>query len=118
MLKETYKAKKEEVRAKNPGAEFIEVTRSRGHLLSPSWELLKRYKQNHDWDMYKREFIEQMDNDECWAEMKRIWDLSQKKDMYLVCYEPPGQNCHRHLLINMMRIRFGEHPDTSPPLKG
>jgi hypothetical protein len=29
MLKETYKAKREELRAKNPGAEFIEVTRSR-----------------------------------------------------------------------------------------
>ena len=110
MLKQTYLAKVKDFRAMNPGAEFIEVTRSKGHILSPSWELLNLYKQNHDWDMYTRQFIKQMDKPACWAEMKRIWDLSQTKDVYLVCFEKDGDNCHRHILIELIKKDYGKNP--------
>ena len=111
MLKQTYLAKVKDIRAMNPGAEFIEVTRSKGHLLSPSWELLNLYKHNHNWDMYTRQFVKQMDNPVCLAEMKRIWDLSQTKDVYLVCFEKEGENCHRYILMGMMAERFGGSHD-------
>ncbi len=44
MLKETYIAKMKEMAAKNPEGVFIIITRSSGHVLSPSWKLLMDYK--------------------------------------------------------------------------
>ncbi|MDP2845075.1 MAG: DUF488 family protein [Candidatus Methanoperedens sp.] len=114
MLKETYIAKMKEMAAKKPEAVFIVVTRSAGHVLSPSWKLLHDYRERSiDWAQYTERFRREMDYDMCRKEMKRIWDLSQTKDVYLVCYEKPGQNCHRHLLMDIMHMRFGELRDTT-----
>ena len=108
MLKETYIAKMKEMAAKNPEAVFIVVTRSAGHVLSPSWKLLNDYKDGKiDWNRYTLRFRAEMATAECREEMKRIWDLSQKKDVYLVCFEKDGENCHRHILIGMMAERYG-----------
>jgi hypothetical protein len=109
MLKETYIAKMKETAAKNPEAVFIVVTRSAGHVLSPSWKLLNDYKDGRiDWNRYTLRFRAEMAAAECREEMKRIWDLSQKKDVFLVCYEKPPEHCHRYLLIDMMQALFLE----------
>jgi uncharacterized protein YeaO (DUF488 family) len=77
-----------------------------------SWKLLNDYKEGRiDWVQYTKRFRREMDCDPFREEMKRIWDFSQKNDVYLVCYEPPGQNCHRHPLMDMMRMWDGEKPD-------
>ncbi len=97
MLKETYIARMKEMAAKNPEAVFIVVTRSVGHALSPSWGLLHDYKNGRiNWAQYTERFIREMNCDPCLAEMKRIWDLAQEKDVFLVCYEKDGENCHRY----------------------
>jgi uncharacterized protein YeaO (DUF488 family) len=84
------------------------VTRSAGHLLSPSWKLLNDYKKGRaDWAQYTERFRREMECDPCIAEMKRIWDLFHTKDVYLVCLEKNGENCHRHILIELMKIYFG-----------
>ncbi|MFH1322680.1 MAG: hypothetical protein ABIH80_02450 [Methanobacteriota archaeon] len=50
MLKETYLARMKQTARENPDAAFIVVTRSAGHVLSPSWKLLKDYKEGRiDW---------------------------------------------------------------------
>lgn len=114
MLRETYLGKMKEMAEKNPEAIFIVVTRSSGHVLSPSWKLLNDYKDGRiDWAQYTERFKGEMDCDPCRLEMKRIWDLSRRENVFLVCYEPPGQNCHRHQLINMMQVQFGSHLDTT-----
>ncbi len=108
MLKETYLARMKEMAAKNPEAVFIVVTRSAGHLLSPSWSLLNDYKSERiNWAQYTERFKREMDCDSCLAEMKRIWTLAMHKDVFLVCYEKDGENCHRHILIDLMNSRFG-----------
>jgi len=108
MLKETYIAKMKEMAAKNPEAVFIVVTRSAGHALSPSWKLLNDYKDGKiDWNRYTLRFRAEMATAECREEMKRIWDLSQKKEVFLVCYEKDGENCHRHILIDLMMSPYG-----------
>jgi hypothetical protein len=85
MLKETYLAKMKHIAKKNPDATFIVVTRGAGHVLSPSWKLLNDYKDGCiDWTQYTERFRLDMDCDSCIAEMKIIWDLSQKKDVFLV----------------------------------
>jgi len=109
MLKETYLAKMKQTAKENPDAAFVVVTRSAGHVLSPSWKLLNDYKEGRiDWAQYTERFRCEMERDPFIAEIKRIWDLSQTKDVYLVCYEKLGQNCHRHLLINMIKMQFGK----------
>jgi uncharacterized protein YeaO (DUF488 family) len=107
MLKETYIAKMKEMAAKNPEAVFIVVTRSAGHVLSPSWKLLRDYKDGKiDWNRYTLRVRAEMADAECREEIKRIWDLSQKKDVFLVCYEKDSENCHRHILIELMKKQF------------
>jgi len=117
MLKETYLARMKQTSKENPDAAFIVVTRSAGHVLSPSWNLLNDYKDGRiDWAQYIERFRCEMESDSCIAEMKRIWDLSQKRDVYLVCYEKPDENCHRHILIELMTSYFGIASSTTDKL--
>lgn len=107
MIKETYKAKVPEKMREYPEAEFVEITRSKEHVLSPTWDLYNLYKRNKNWEMYTRIFLKQMEAQACKDEMKRLWDLAQTKDVFLVCYEKDGENCHRHLVIALMKKMFG-----------
>jgi uncharacterized protein YeaO (DUF488 family) len=102
MLKNTYKGNVPNVRKENPGAEIIEVTRSVGHVLSPSRSLLDLYRAKAiDWDEYVRMFVKEMAKPECIAEMKRIGELAKTREVYLVCFERVG-HCHRFLLMDMI----------------
>ncbi len=100
MLKESYLSN-----ARNLPKDAIKivVTRSAGHMLSPSKKLLWDYKKERiDWAEYVKTFTREMDNPACVAVMREIKKLAKEKDVYLLCYEPPGKNCHRYLLIDMI----------------
>jgi uncharacterized protein YeaO (DUF488 family) len=100
MLKESYLAN-----AKNlpKSAVKIVVTRSAGHMLSPSKTLLYGYKKGDmTWDEYVKTFTREMDNPACVAIMREIKKIAMTHDVYLICYEAPGKNCHRYLLIDMI----------------
>jgi uncharacterized protein YeaO (DUF488 family) len=102
MLRNTYKANVTNAKKGNPSAEFIEVTRSVGHVLSPSKELLSLYKSKViDWDEYVRVFVKEMAKPACIEEMRRIGELAKRKDVFLVCFERKG-HCHRFLLMDMI----------------
>ena len=99
MLKETYKANTKNL---PKGSMIIEVTRVKRHPLSPSWKLLKEYKEGRiTWEDYVRRFKNEMDNDLCRNVMKEIKEMSKNIDLYLVCYEKTYP-CHRFLLIDMI----------------
>lgn len=101
-LKESYLGNVENVKKMNPGAELIEVTRSAGSVLGPSWALLNDYKAKKiTWDGYIERFVKEMDNPVSRAEMLRIGNLAKTRDVYLVCFERVG-NCHRFLLVDMI----------------
>lgn len=82
----------------------IDVTRSTGYLLSPSYELLMDYKNKKiTWNQYVIRFKKEMDNEACKTEMKRIKDLSKVRDVYLVCVcSNKNKRCHRYILIDMI----------------
>jgi hypothetical protein len=102
-LFETYMKNVENVKRANPGAEIVNVTRSAGSILAPSWEMLNLYKSGRiNWDRYIERFVREMENPKSKAEMLRIAELSKKKDVFLVCFERVG-NCHRFLLVDMIR---------------
>ena len=101
-LKESYLGNVENVKKMNPGAELIEVTRSAGSVLGPSWALLNDYKAKKiTWDGYIERFVKEMNNPVSRAEMLRIGNLAKTRDVYLVCFERVG-NCHRFLLVDMI----------------
>lgn len=100
MLKESYLAN---VTNLPKDSVKIVVTRSAGHILSPSWALLNDYKNGRiDWEEYTKRFYREMDNPACAAIMREIKKIAEKRDVFLICFEAPGKNCHRYLLINMI----------------
>ncbi len=99
MLKESYVANMKNL---PDNAIKIVVTRSAGHPLSPSKELLGDYiKGKINWDQYVERFKQEMTNDICIAEMRKIKWIAKTKDIYLICYEKTYP-CHRFLLIDMI----------------
>lgn len=100
MLKESYLAN-----MKNLPKDSIKilVTRTAKSLLSPSWVLLNDYKSGKiDWDEYVNRFKEEMNTNVHKGMMREIKKLAEKKDVYLICYEAPGKNCHRYILMDMI----------------
>ncbi len=106
-LYETYKANLNKARDLHPDALFIFVTRRGNYILSPSRGLLNDYKEKRiDWKTFTERFLREMDNDTCRAEMRKIGELAQTKDVFLVCYEKPPKNCHRYLLMDLIQKMF------------
>jgi len=99
MLRESYLANSRNL---PKDAIKIAVTRRAGHILSPSWELLKDYKDGKiSWEQYVERFKGEMNNDRCIAEMRKIKWMAKDKDVYLLCYEKSWK-CHRFLLLEMI----------------
>lgn len=68
--------------------------------LSPSQELLLKYKENNDWNWYVEKFYEEMEQVQ---DMKRMLHklritLESDKDVCLICYEKDHAKCHRSLI--------------------
>jgi uncharacterized protein YeaO (DUF488 family) len=102
-LFETYLGNVGNVEKMNPHAVIVNVTRSAGSVLSPSWALLNDYKAKRiSWDGYIERFVREMENPLAKEMMLRLGNLSRTKDVYLVCFEKKG-NCHRFLLVDMIR---------------
>lgn len=81
----------------------IIVTRSAGHVLSPSRQLLNDYRsRNIDWHTYVERFKQEMSNDICIAEMRKIKWMAKDKLVYIICYEKNPHRCHRSLLFDMI----------------
>jgi uncharacterized protein YeaO (DUF488 family) len=67
---------------------------------SPTVDLLKAYRKGSiDWSGFKKQFSNQMNNDE---ESKNaigeLLDLARKRKVTLLCFEREGQNCHRQIV--------------------
>jgi len=99
MLKESYLGN---IRNLPKDAVKIVVTRSAGHMLSPSKTLLWDYKKGRiNWEQYVKTFYREMDNPACVAVMREIKKLASERDVYLLCYEKEYP-CHRFLLLDMI----------------
>lgn len=71
--------------------------------LAPSWSIYKEYKDSLDRERYVRRFTAEilsgLDRSEV---MRDLENLSDGKDIVLVCYEKPGDFCHRHLIAEWL----------------
>lgn len=82
----------------------VKVRVARPSVLSPSRFLLNAYKLGHiEWETYKDIFRKEMKaSPNAMRKLRKIAELSQEKDVRLICYEknPP---CHRFILIDMIK---------------
>lgn len=111
MLKETYFSALKKIQAENTDAHFIAVSRvvpkgciiDRWLALAPSYSLLKDYQNfKVNWEQYTEIFKEEMKYPVSQKQMRDIKMLAEKEDVYLVCWEGNGKNCHRHILIDLI----------------
>lgn len=126
MLKETYKAIAS--REAKEGDVLIDVTLSSGEkVLAPSAELLDDFKNaehnlkekcflgdvaahNRAFEVadYEKRFRKQIENNgEALARLREIVELSRQKNVWLVCFEGRKKKCHRHILLEICKERFG-----------
>lgn len=68
--------------------------------LSPSRELLKRYRSGEvAWDAFKESFVAELrSSEESREEVWRLHARGESGDVTLLCYEKEGLPCHRHLV--------------------
>jgi len=65
-------------------------------LLSPTRELLKKYRKDKDWSFYEIEFLRILESHPTVDVFKTISENAQ--NICLLCSEPTAQNCHRRLV--------------------
>jgi uncharacterized protein YeaO (DUF488 family) len=99
MIKESYIS----MWNKLPG-DAMKVRVARPSVLSPSKELFYDYKEGRiNWQEFENRFRKEMiSSPKASAELKRLKELSQEKDVYLICYEK-NYPCHRFILIDLIK---------------
>jgi uncharacterized protein YeaO (DUF488 family) len=85
-------------------SDSMKVRVARPSVLSPSKELFYDYKEGRiSWQEFENRFRKEMkDSPKAIAELKRLKELSQDKDVYLICYEK-NYPCHRFILIDLLK---------------
>ncbi len=80
--------------------------------LAPKYDFFMKWKENHDNDFYIRCFNEQVLGELSPHDViTELYVLSKGEDIALICYEKPGDFCHRHLVsdwLNKHRIESKE----------
>lgn len=67
-------------------------------VLAPSHALLSAWHKNHDENYYRRVFGNKLNSLNVHGVISVLEYMSKGKDIVLVCYERPGNFCHRHLI--------------------
>lgn len=75
--------------------------------LAPKWSFFSVWKQTHDNDYYVEHFCKEvlytLNAEDVIKELYKLAEKSQDEDIVLICYEKPGDFCHRHLVANWLR---------------
>jgi len=96
MLKESYIANWKNIKG-------TKIRVARPSVLSPSEKLLKDYKDGKiDWEGYEIRFRREiLNNPRAMEKLREIKELSEKRDIFLMCYEKE-RPCHRFILMGMI----------------
>lgn len=69
-----------------------------------SWMLSDKISREEYIDAYKNQVLKHVDPDMFY---KQCVEMSQGKDVALLCYEKPSDFCHRHLLAEWLKEKLG-----------
>ena len=73
-------------------------------VLAPKYKFFMEWKKNKDNDYYIEHFQKEvLDTLEVENVINRLYELSEGKDICLLCYEKPNDFCHRHLVANWLK---------------
>lgn len=72
-------------------------------VLAPKYQFFMEWKKNKDNDYYIKHFQEEvLDGLDVYDVVDRLYELSEGKDIALICYEKPTDFCHRHLVADWL----------------
>lgn len=71
--------------------------------LCPTWFMLNEYKEDNDKNKYTERFNILLKRVNCDKVVKELQELSEGKDVCLLCYEKPDDFCHRHLVAKHLK---------------
>ena len=78
--------------------------------LAPRWETLTRYKQSGDKDAFIKDYYKYvLDGLDANRVIQDLIELSNGKDIALICWESPEKFCHRHLIAKWIFDKTGTH---------
>ena len=76
--------------------------------LSPTNELFKKYKGDHDWDYFEKEFQNQIETNQDTMEYLDLLienlDDPNGNDVCLICCEKDNTLCHRRLIAEYLKF--------------
>lgn len=89
--------------ARSPPLQFTGMKDVRSYkLLAPSWSLLNDWhrgmKPSEYVARFEKEQLEGLNPTQIAPEL-----LQKEKEVVLLCYEPPGQFCHRHIVADWFK---------------
>lgn len=69
----------------------------------PPWYLVDAYKyKGMSWEKYDEEYTHYLNNENVEDALGLIEKLTERKNVVLLCHEPPQEPCHRHILARFM----------------
>ena len=73
--------------------------------LSPSLNLLRAYrKKEKNWDVFRREFIEELrSNPDSLEALKELRRESRNRTVTILCHERSGMPCHRYIVAELVK---------------
>lgn len=77
-------------------AEYVHVPE-----LAPTPELLERYREDKDWQVYEQDFVRMLDEAEPQAALGKLVEFAQP--ICLLCSEDKPGECHRRLVAERFR---------------
>jgi uncharacterized protein YeaO (DUF488 family) len=80
--------------------------------LAPTYEILMKYKKDHDKDSYiehfQKEVLDKLNSSQVVLDLLGLVGnfkgLNYYPDIALVCYEKPTDFCHRHLVADWLNV--------------
>lgn len=73
--------------------------------LAPSWDIYNEYKQSGDAERYTKRYKEEIlaaADKETVSDWLNLMMYRYEMDAILLCYEKPGEFCHRHLIAEWL----------------
>lgn len=71
--------------------------------LAPKYDFFMKWKETHDNDYYIKCFNEQvLSKLDAHGVVTNLQSLGSEYDICLICYEKPGDFCHRHLVADWL----------------
>lgn len=75
--------------------------------LAPKWTFFQEWKKNQDNDFYIQHFYDEVLNNLNPSKvLEELTNLSDGKDIALICYEKSGDFCHRYLVSKWLMKYF------------